>query len=66
MSFLDDAAGCGLLCGFCKAATLDNATVNALSCAYVVAFYGRHLKCNAGYDTYLTGTEAKQRYVDMA
>ncbi len=65
MSFLDDAAGCGFICGFCKAATLDNAVVNALSRAYVVAFYGRHLKDNAGYDTYLTGAEAKQRYVDM-
>jgi len=31
----------------------------------VVAFYGRYLKDNAGYDTYLTGAEAKARYVDM-
>ncbi len=65
MSFLDDAAGCGFVCGACKMATLDNAVVNALSRAYVVAFYGRYLKDNAGYDTYLTGAKAKQRYVDM-
>jgi fermentation-respiration switch protein FrsA (DUF1100 family) len=65
MSFIDDVASCGITCSFCQAATLDNATVNALSRAYVVAFYGRHLRLNAGYDTYLTGAEAKQRYVDL-
>lgn len=65
MSFLDDVASCGFNCNLCQAAKLDNATVNALSRAYVVAFYGRYLKDNAGYDTYLTGADAKQRYVDM-
>ncbi len=65
MSFIDDVAKCGITCNFCQAPKLDNATVNDLSRAYVVAFYGRYLKDNAGYDTYLTGAEAKQRYVDM-
>ena len=65
MSFLDDTASCGFPCSFCNAPTLDNAVVNALSRAYVVAFYGRYLKDNPGYDTYLTGAAAKQRYVDM-
>ncbi len=65
MSFIDDVASCGVTCSFCQKPTLDNATVNALSRAYVVAFYGRYLRDNAGYDTYLTGAEAKQRYVDM-
>jgi len=65
MSFLDNVAACGFNCNLCQQPTLDNATVNALSRAYVVAFYGRYLKDNAGYDTYLTGAAAKQRYVDM-
>ena len=65
MSFIDDVASCGVTCSFCQKPTLDNATVNALSRAYVVAFYGRYLRDNAGYDTYMTGVEAKQRYVDM-
>lgn len=64
MSFLDDVASCGVTCSFCQPASLDNATVNALSKAFVVAFYGRHLKGIAGYDTYLTGAEAQARYVD--
>ena len=64
MSFLDDVASCGVTCSFCQQASLDNATVNALSRAFVVAFYGRHLKGIAGYDTYLTGAEAQARYVD--
>lgn len=64
MSFIDDVASCGIVCAFCKAATLDNATVNDLSRAYVVAFYGRWLRNNPGYDTYLTGAEAQARYVD--
>lgn len=64
MSFLDDLASCGGTCSFCKMPTVDNATVNGLSRAYVVAFYERHLRGNAGYDTYLNGAEAKARYVD--
>lgn len=64
MSFLDDLASCGLTCSFCQTPTLDNAVVNDLARAYVVAYYGRHLRKNPGYDTYLTGPEAQQRYVD--
>lgn len=64
MSFLDDAAGCGLVCSFCKMPTLDNAVVNALARAYVVAFYGRYLKGEAGYAAYLTGAVAQERYVE--
>ncbi len=63
MSFLDDVASCGFTCNFCNMATLDNATVNGMSRAYVVAFYERHLRNNAGYDTYLTGAKAQELYV---
>jgi hypothetical protein len=64
MSFIDDVDSCGFVCGFCKPATLENDVVTALARAYVVAFYGRHLKAEPGYDTYLTGAEAQARYVD--
>ena len=63
MSFLDDVASCGFTCNFCNAATLDNATVNGMSRAYVVAFYERYLRNNTGYDTYLTGAKAQELYV---
>jgi predicted dienelactone hydrolase len=65
MSFLDDVASCGITCSFCQQPTLDNAVVNELARAYVVAYYGRWLRDEPGYDTYLTGAEAQQRYVDM-
>jgi len=29
----------------------------------MVAFYERHLRGNVAYDTYLTGADAKARYV---
>lgn len=64
MSFLDDVSTCGFTCGFCNSPTLDNATVNNLAKAFVVAFYARHLEGKAGYDTYLTGADAQMRYVD--
>ncbi len=64
MSFLDDVDTCGFVCSFCQQPTLTNDVVNALSRAYVVAFYGRHLKGNPGYDTYLTGAIAQERYVE--
>lgn len=64
MSFVDDVVKCGITCNLCQAPKLENAVVNDLSRAYVVAFYGRYLKDNAGYDTYLTGAEAKARYID--
>jgi len=64
MSFLDDVSSCGFTCNVCQMATLDNATVNDLSKAYVVAFYERYLRGNTAYDTYLTGADAKVRYFD--
>jgi predicted dienelactone hydrolase len=64
MSFLDDVAGCGITCTFCNAATAPDATVNSLAKAYVVAFYRRHLKGEAAYDSFLTGADAQARYVD--
>ena len=64
MSFLDDVASCGFTCSFCNAATLDNATVNALSRAFVVAFYRRYLRGETAYDAFLTGADAQARYVD--
>lgn len=63
MSFLDDVASCGFTCSFCNMATLDNATVNGMARAYVVAFYERHLRKNTQYDTYLTGAKAQELYV---
>ncbi len=63
MSFLDDVSTCGLTCSFCKAATEKNARVTELARAYVVAFYERHLRGRAAYDAYLTGADAKARYV---
>jgi chlorophyllase len=64
MSFLDDVDSCGFTCNFCQMPTLDNDTVNALARAYVVAFYGRYLKGEAGYDTYLIGAAAQERYIE--
>ncbi len=64
MSFIDDVARCGFTCNLCQMPTLDNAVVNALGRAYVVAFYGRWLKDEAGYETYLTGAAAQDRYVE--
>jgi dienelactone hydrolase len=63
MSFLDDVASCGLTCAFCQPATASNAQVNGLARAFVTAFYERHLRGDAGYDTYLTGAQAQARYV---
>ncbi len=63
MSFLDDVASCGLTCSFCNMATLPNAQVNAMSRAYVVAFYERYLRGNSAYETYLTGAKAQELYV---
>jgi len=63
MSFIDNP-DCGFACFACKTASADHAKVIGLARAYVVAFYERHLRGVAGYDTYLTGAEAKLRYVD--
>lgn len=64
MSFLDDVSKCGITCAFCKAASADNAAVNALSRAFVAAFYQRHLRGEVAYDAWLTGAEAQAAYVD--
>lgn len=64
MGFADDVAGCALRYNLCKMPTLDNEEVNRLARAYVVAFYGRYLKGEAGYEAFLTGEVAKLRYVD--
>ncbi|MFO0611025.1 MAG: alpha/beta fold hydrolase [Polyangiaceae bacterium] len=64
MSFIDDVVGCGFICNFCNTATAQNATVNALSKAFVTAFYERWLKGRVEYDAYLTGDLAKTKYVD--
>jgi predicted dienelactone hydrolase len=63
MSFIDNP-DCGFACFACKTASADHAKVIGLARAYVVAFYERHLRGIAGYDAYLTGAEAKARYVD--
>ena len=64
MSFLDDIGSCGFTCSFCNAATAPQEQVLGLSRAYLVAFFERHLRGDARYDDYLTGPEAKARYVD--
>lgn len=64
MSFLDDVSSCGMTCSACKSPELKNDIVNALARSYVVAFFRRYLLDETGYDAYLTGTVAQQRYVD--
>jgi dienelactone hydrolase len=59
LSFVGQQAGAGV----CYTATTPTDDVMALSVAYVVAFHERHLRGVAAYDAYLTGDEAKQRYV---
>jgi hypothetical protein len=63
MSFLDNPS-CGFTCNACQKETAPLGTVNAMARAYVVAFYERHLRGNIAYDSYLTGADAKVRYVD--
>lgn len=62
MSFLDNPASCGLVCSFCKPASLGHGQVISLTRSYLAAFFLRHLGNNAAYDEYLTGAVAKQRY----
>lgn len=62
MSFLDDTKNC-LACGFCNKATLDQAKVLELTRSYMVAFFERRLRGLTGYDAYLTGQIAQDRYV---
>ncbi|MEZ4220431.1 MAG: hypothetical protein R3B13_05825 [Polyangiaceae bacterium] len=63
MSFIDSPTTCGVVCSFCKTATLPQAKALEVTRAYLVAFFSRHLKQAAGYDAWLTGTEAQQRWV---
>ena len=64
MSFLDDATACGLTCSLCKPATMDSAVAGSIARAYVVAFYERYLRGNAGYERWLTGIEAQSAWVN--
>lgn len=64
VAFLDDLANCGISCAFCPAGTADPAVVGDLARAYLVAFFGRYLRDQIGYDAYLTGAEAQARYVE--
>lgn len=66
MSFVDDPVSCGLVCSLCKPATAPHDQVIGLSYAYVVAFYERYLRGQAGYDDYLTGPTAQARYAGLA
>ncbi len=63
MSFLDDPQSCGFTCSVCNAATAKHEDVLALSRAYAVAFFQRHLRGAAAYDAYLDGTRAKALWV---
>lgn len=63
MSFLDSPETCGLPCTFCKPATLDHDTAISLTRSYLAAFFLRYLYGETGYDAYLTGTIADERYV---
>ncbi len=63
VSFLDNVDGVCLACGMCVAATTDRAIVLELARSYTVAFFERYLRGNVGYDTYLTGAIAQQKYV---
>lgn len=63
MSFIDDLSSCGLPCSACQAATAAQSEVLGLARAMTVAFFERHLRGDTGYDTYLSGALAQQRYV---
>lgn len=63
MSFLDSPSTCGTVCSFCNPATAPHGEVIAITRAYVVSFFSRHLAQNLGYDTWLTGVEAQTRWV---
>ncbi|MCC6665413.1 MAG: hypothetical protein IT375_16790 [Polyangiaceae bacterium] len=62
MSFIDDLASCGLTCNFCQKATLPSADALDIARAYSVAFFARHLRGQTGYDAWLTGDLAKQKW----
>jgi predicted dienelactone hydrolase len=62
MSFIDDVATCGLPCTFCKPATLPGTDALAIARSYAVAFFARHLRAETGYDAWLTGSLATQKW----
>jgi len=64
MSFLDDTRSCGITCSVCRKPAVTNEHVSGLSRAFVVAFYERWLRGNESYDTYLTGSAMRERYID--
>jgi hypothetical protein len=63
-SFLDDPATCGLACMACQAATTPQPTIIGIVRAVSVAWFERHLRGIAAYDTYLGGMESTRRWVD--
>lgn len=63
MSFVADPTACGIVCELCEPPTATQSTVLDLAYAYAVAFFERNLRGNAAYDTYLTGDDARKRYV---
>lgn len=64
MSFVGDPASCGAVCELCQTPTLPQSTVLNLATAYAVAFFERNLRDKVEYDSYLTGPNARQRYVE--
>ena len=64
MSFIEDPDTCGLPCSFCNAPVVTNDVVTGIARSYLVAFFGRHLRGQQGYDLFLTGEAAVSRYVD--
>lgn len=63
VSFVDDPATCGIACGACNAAVAEHGGVLTLARATMTAFFERWLRGDARYDRFLTGDDAKARYV---
>lgn len=63
MSFLDDPSTCGTVCSFCKQPTKPHAELIAVTRAYLVAFFSRHLRGELGYDSWLLGADAQANFV---
>lgn len=63
VSFLDDRQRCELVCGFCNPATVADAEVQAVTRAYLVAFFGAYLD-GRDLQPQLTGAEAEARWVN--
>ena len=54
MSFLDNAASCGLPCTLCKDPTASTDDIARTTRGFLVAFYERHLKNRPAFDAYLS------------